>query len=144
MNAPKKPSRGLALTLEEFDLLDRLRKAGGDGADAAELIEWLESEAVALYHNNNRLYNKISNLETRLALNIAAYPERFYAEMQTDNWHLLMRAAGVKVRKGVAPETMYAHFDVLPFSERGEALENYLCGCDKEGNRMLKPEETPA
>lgn len=139
-----KPRRGLALTPEEFDLLDRLRESGTDGIDAAALIEWLESETVALYRHNNRLYNRIANLETRLALNIAAYPERFYAEMQTDNWHLLMRAAGVKVRKAATPEVMRAHFDALPFTDRGEALENYLAGVNKDGESMLGPEVVPS
>ncbi|MBK9309162.1 MAG: hypothetical protein IPN12_00175 [Rhodocyclaceae bacterium] len=138
MDAPvKKPQRGLKLTPEEYDLLDRLRATGADGTEAAELILWWESEAVGLLRTNDRLYNKISGLETRLALNIAAYPERFYAEMQADNWHLLMRAAGVKTRKSATPEAMRAHFDELAISERGEALENYLCGCDHEGRPMF-------
>lgn len=98
---------------------------------------WWESEAVGLLRTNDRLYNKISHLEARLALNIAAYPERFYAEMQADNWHKLMRAAGVKVRKSATPEAMRAHFDEPPISERGETLDNYLCGCDHEGRPML-------
>jgi hypothetical protein len=144
MDAPvKKPQRGLKLTPEEYDLLDRLRATGADGTEAAELILWWESEAVGLLRTNDRLYNKISGLETRLATNIAAYPERFYAEMNVDNWHLLMRAAGVRVKKGATPRGMRENFDLLAHSERVEAFENYLSGADHEGRPMLSNVMSP-
>ena len=142
MDAPvKKPHRRLSLTPDEHDMLARLRTAGGDGRDAADLIEWLETEAVALYHANNRLYRRISALETKLAINIAAYPERFYAEMQVDNWHMLMRAAGLKAKKTAPPEAMRANLDGLAHSDRVTAFENYLSGCDHEGRPMLSNAE---
>lgn len=128
--------RGLTLTPDELALVERLRFGDKDAADACALIEWLESEALALLRSNDRLHARIAHLEQQLAINIAVYPERFYDEMDADNWHQLMRAAGAKANRGATPEAIRSNFDYLPFQSRVDAISNYLCGVDSNGKIM--------